>query len=267
MLSYQHGYHAGNRADVLKHAVLHALLTEIASTHENVLYVETHSGRGRYDLKGPQATKKREAEDGILSMVKRRGPRPLHAWTDFVEQQGIRKYPGSPVHAQLLLPDTTRFVLFEKHPAEYDALRAAIGNDDRFQIRKADGYAGALKLSPRRGEHLVCLIDPSYETDRDIEDLAEWVPRALKRWPRATLIIWLPLFLDGREEELVEYLINLTDGLIVGARWPVDPLKETALEGSAMITYGAPESAYDRCSGIAAALQSWWSDKPLTVSG
>lgn len=265
MLSYQHGFHAGNRADVLKHAVLHAILSEIASRHENIFYVETHSGRGRYDLEGSQATKRNEAKEGILSMTGRRGPRPLHSWTDFVEKQGIRQYPGSPAHAQLLLPQQTRFVLFEKHPAEHEALIKAFGEDDRFQVRKADGYSGALKLSPRRGEHMVCLVDPSYESDRDIEDLAEWAPRALKRWPGATLIIWLPLFLDGREEELVEYLINLTDGLIVGARWPVDPLKETALEGSAMVTYGAPKSVYDRCASIASSLQSWWSDKPLTA--
>lgn len=262
MLSYQHGYHAGNRADVLKHSILHALLPAIAETHRAILYIETHSGRGRYDLNGPQALKGGEANDGILAL-KSNPPKALRPWTDFIQKAGIEQYPGSPAHAQTLLPDTTRYVLFEKHPAEFEALNAAMARDDRFLIRKSDGYSGALKLAPRRDEHLVCLVDPSYETSRDIDALALWTPKALKRWPSASLILWLPLFRDGRESEFGEYLTTLGDCQVYGARWPVDALRETALEGSAMVVYGAPESAHAKCSAIAETLQSWWADKPL----
>ena len=263
MLSYQHGFHAGNRADVLKHSVLHALLTDMSRTGGPYLYVETHSGRGRYDLEGQQARKGNEAASGILSMMGKRGPRPLHAWTEFVEQCGIRRYPGSPAHAQSLLPRDTRYVLFEKHPAEFDSLSATFKSDDRFQIRKSDGYAGALKLAPRHDEHLICFVDPSYETERDIDALAEWAPRALKRWQNTTLILWLPLFRDGRELDFGEYLTTLGEGFVAGARWPVDPLHETALEGSAMVVYSANQAIADKCIAIASSLQSWWSDKPL----
>ncbi len=264
MLSYQHGFHVGNRADVLKHAILHCLFTTLRETERKLLYMETHSGRGRYDLSGPQACKSNEAADGILSMTGGRGPKPLRPWTGFVESEGLRTYPGSPAHAQRLLPEDTRFILFEKHPAEYEALAGALGQDDRFQIRKADGYGGALKLAPRAGEHLVCLVDPSYETSRDIDALALWTPKALKRWPSATLVLWLPLFRDGRESEFGEYLTTLGHCVVAGARWPVDPLRETALEGSAMVIYGAPEATREPCLAIASALQSWWSDKPLS---
>ncbi|MEP3300933.1 MAG: 23S rRNA (adenine(2030)-N(6))-methyltransferase RlmJ, partial [Roseibium sp.] len=86
MLSYQHGYHAGNRADVLKHAVLHSVCRNLTERNDRILYVETHSGRGRYDLEGPQARKGDEASDGILSMLDDRAPKPLHPWVEFVEE-------------------------------------------------------------------------------------------------------------------------------------------------------------------------------------
>ena len=263
MLSYQHGFHAGNRADVLKHAVLHATLKALADSGEPLLYVETHSGRGRYDLEGAQARKGNEAGDGIISMLNGRGPKPLRPWVEFVEQSGIRSYPGSPAHAQTLLPSDTRFILFERHPAKHKALSDALGSDDRIQIKKVDGYASALKLSPRSRERLVCLVDPSYETARDIDALALWTPKALKRWPKSLLMLWLPLFRDGRETEFGEYLTTLGDCRVYGARWPVDAQKETALEGSAMVVFNGPKSSDSECLAISSALQSWWSDKPL----
>ena len=262
MLSYQHGFHAGNRADVLKHAVLHAILKDLSESNERFFYVETHSARGAYDLTGKQARKNGEADSGVLAFQQEKPPGALKPWFKFYKSRGEKNYPGSPILAQTLLPATSRFMFFEKHPAEYDALRSTLAGDDRIQIKKADGYAGALRLAPRANETMICFVDPSYETDRDIDELAEWAPRALKRWPNAILILWMPLFQDGRELEFGEYLASLEDGVIAGARWPVDPLKETALEGSAMIAYRLPEDHRADCLKIANALQSWWSSRP-----
>lgn len=79
MLSYQHGFHAGNRADVVKHAVLHSVCRHLTQRNDRILYVETHSGRGRYDLEGPQARKGDEAGDGILSILEGQTPKPLRS--------------------------------------------------------------------------------------------------------------------------------------------------------------------------------------------
>jgi 23S rRNA (adenine2030-N6)-methyltransferase len=258
MLSYQHGFHAGNRADVLKHAVLHAILSAVTKETPSALYVETHSGRGRYDLNGAQATKGGEAEDGVLSLLNDGAPKPLRPWLDIVRERGTADYPGSPALAQGLLPATSRMIFFEKHPTEHKELVKAMGNDDRLQVKHADGYSGALKLTPRSGEKMVCFVDPSYETSRDIDALALWTPRALKRWPKGIVILWLPLFKDGREMEFGEYLTTLDDCFVAGARWPVDPLDEGALEGSAIVAYGAPAASRAASLAIASALQSWW---------
>lgn len=258
MLSYQHGFHAGNRADVLKHAVLHTILSAVAKKSPNCLYVETHSGRGRYDLNGAQATKGGEALDGVLSLLNDGAPKPVRPWLDVVSGRGTGDYPGSPALAQHLLPASARMVFFEKHPTEHKELVKAVGNDPRLQIKHADGYSGALKLSPRSNEQIVCFVDPSYETSRDIDALALWTPRALKRWPNGMLVLWLPLFKDGREIEFGEYLTELDDCFVAGARWPMDPLDEGALEGSAIVAYRAPAAARETSLNIASSLQSWW---------
>ena len=258
MLSYQHGFHAGNRADVLKHAVLDTLLRAAAKGPRPLFYVETHSGRGRYDLTNSQARKRGESDDGVIALMKGQAPKPLSGWMEMVNARGMKDYPGSPALAQALLPKSARMVLFELHPQENTALNDAMKGDDRIRIQKADGYSGALKLAPRAGEQMVVLVDPSYETHRDIEALALWTPKALKRWPGALLILWLPLFRDGREAEFGEYLATLGDAMIVGARWPVAPGTESSIEGSAMVAFGAPADARVTCEAIASSLENHW---------
>lgn len=263
MLSYQHGYHAGNRADVLKHAVLHAALTQLVEARHKVFYVETHSGRGQYDLMGKQARKTGEAKDGVLSMMDDRAPRPLKPWLRSVTEAGVAAYPGSPLLAASVLTERDRLVLFEKHPQEYDALHNATKEDGRIQTKRADGYAGALKLAPRSGETMCLLVDPSYETMADMDTLADWLPRALRRWPKAQILVWLPLFRDEREVEFGAYLSDLAEGYITGARWPIDPDKDTALEGTAMIAFRVSPAIGEAMTTIGSSLQSWWSTAPL----
>ena len=256
-LSYQHGFHAGNRADVLKHAVLDSLLCDLKD--QRLLYVETHAARGVYDLSSSQAQKTREAEQGVLALLQDGFPRPLKNWGDLVKSHGSAAYPGSPALAAARLGDDARIVLFEKHPTEFTELRKVLADDQRVRIHNSDGYSGALKLAPRRGEQLVVFVDPSYETERDMEELADWAPRALRRWQNAILILWLPLFKDERELDFGAYLADLEVGTIAGARWPVDPEMETALEGSAIVAYRIGEATGQKALAIAAACQSYWS--------
>ena len=225
------------------------------------MYVETHSGRGVYDLTGEQAKKTGEAELGVKAMLNDGFPRPLRNWGDLIKARGATAYPGSPALAAARLEEKDRIVLFEKHPTEHGELQKALNADPRIQIRKADGYAGALKLAPRRGETMVLFVDPSYETERDMEELADWAPRALRRWPKAIIILWLPLFKDEREMDFGAFLSDLEAGTIAGARWPIDPTSETALEGSAIVAYRIGESTGQKALSIASACQSYWSSQ------
>ncbi|MEL7480055.1 MAG: 23S rRNA (adenine(2030)-N(6))-methyltransferase RlmJ [Pseudomonadota bacterium] len=259
MLSYQHGFHAGNRADVLKHAALDAILREETRAASPIFYIETHSGRGQYDLTGQDAQKTDEARHGIIRLLGGDPPRPLRSWTDLVDAQGVTAYPGSPQLAALHLRDKDRMAFFERHPTELKALKDVFADDDRALVRSGDGYSGALRLSPRRGERMIVFIDPSYETMDDMEALAEWAPRALNRWPEAAIIIWLPLFTDEREADFGAFLADLEDGYVAGARWPTDPDIETALSGTAIVAYRIQAQSGEQMTKIAASLQSYWS--------
>ncbi|WP_353256420.1 23S rRNA (adenine(2030)-N(6))-methyltransferase RlmJ [Hyphomonas sp.] len=258
MLSYQHGFHAGNRADVLKHAVLDLVLRGVANGPRPVLYVETHSGRGRYDLTGPQARKGGEADSGILALLKGDAPPGFGDWLSLVRERTEKDYPGSPALALARLPASARAILFERHPAEFKALTDNIGGDPRVLVRETDGYAGALKLAPRGHEQIVVLSDPSYETRRDIEALALWTPKALKRWPTGMVLLWLPLFRDGRESEFGELLAELGANLIAGARWPVKPSETSSLEGTAMVGFRVPEPVARASQAMARDLEALW---------
>ena len=259
MLSYQHGFHAGNRADVLKHAVLDEMLRHIAESGTPTLHVETHSGRGVYDLFGAQATKTGEAKNGVLDLLQRKDlPDPLKPWLSHVRANGASAYPGSPKLAADRLGKAGRLVLFEKHPSEHAALTETFSGDRRVQVKKADGYAGALKLAPRRNETMIVFSDPSYETVGDMEELAEWTPRALARWPNAYVLVWLPLFKDEREAEFGAFLSSLEDGIVAGARWPTAEAKDTALAGSALIAYRVPKPVRKAATAIGSALDALW---------
>jgi len=262
MLSYQHGFHAGNRADVLKHALLDHVLRSLAGGPRPLLYVETHSGRGRYDLTGEQARKGGEAEAGILALLKAGAPAGFSDWLDLVRARTVRDYPGSPALALARLPASARLILFERHPAEFRALTENLGADPRLLIREADGYSGALRLAPRGGEQILVFSDPSYETRRDIEALALWTPRALKRWPTGIILIWLPLYRDGREAEFGEHLAALGANLIAGARWPVRPDETGSLEGSAIAGFRVPGTAARSAEAMAARLEAFWAASP-----
>lgn len=259
MLSYQHGFHAGNRADVLKHAVLDLVLRDLASAKAPVLHVETHAGRGTYDLTGQQSRKTGEADEGVLDLLAAKNAPPcLAQWLDLARQRGKTAYPGSPALAALRLGEKGRFVYFEKHPTEHAALSAAFEGDKRVQIKKADGYSGALKLQPRRGEEMLVFADPSYETMADMEALAEWTPRALARWPKAIIALWLPLFKDEREAEFGAFLASLESGIVAGARWPAPDDKDTALSGSALIAYRVAPRVRRAAGEIAEDLTRYW---------
>ncbi|MEL6692172.1 MAG: 23S rRNA (adenine(2030)-N(6))-methyltransferase RlmJ [Pseudomonadota bacterium] len=259
MLSYQHGFHAGNQADVLKHAILHAVLTAKAEANDPLLYVETHAARGFYDLHGAQSKKTAEAERGVLAMPKaKQAPNALQPWLRHVQSKGPGSYPGSPALATQLLGEAARIVLFELHPAEHKALSQALRKDERVQIRKEDGYRGALRLQPRRGEQMLIMLDPSYETDADMDALANWVPRAMRKWPKAEFLIWLPLFADGREEDFGAFLSSLDEGFVAGSRWDRESDDPSALEGSAMIGLRIGGAAARKSFAISAELDKLW---------
>ncbi|HEO1465208.1 TPA: 23S rRNA (adenine(2030)-N(6))-methyltransferase RlmJ, partial [Legionella pneumophila] len=105
MLSYQHGYHAGNFADVIKHITLTRLLTYLTHKDKPLFYLETHSGRGIYDLKDRQSLKTEEFKEGInpVWLDRENLPSLFLEYISVIKQinlnSTLRYYPGSPYFA------------------------------------------------------------------------------------------------------------------------------------------------------------------------
>lgn len=198
MLSYQHIYHAGNLADVHKHAMLAAGLAYLTRKDKPLSYLETHSGRGLYRLDTPEAARTGEAAAGIgraeaLFSADHPYRRILR---DTRARHGCAAYPGSPLVAALSLRSADRMRLAELHPREYAELAEAMrpfGAD----VRREDGLAFALAATPPEPRRGLMLIDPSYEVKADYAAMPALLRRIHAKWNVGVLMLWYPLLAGG----------------------------------------------------------------------
>lgn len=204
MLSYQHIYHAGCLADVQKHSALSVILEQLTQKDKPLYYMETHAGRGLYDLASPQSTKTGEANAGILKLRKKLPPE--HPYTKVLNSLSDNIYPGSPTIAHKMLRRDDRMFLMELHPQEFSHLKQIIGNYSNVFVHHDDGYKKVLALSPpvvRRG---IVLIDPSYEMKEEYSKVVEFVKKLHKKWPEVVIVLWYPVLESALHKDMVREL-------------------------------------------------------------
>lgn len=249
MLSYLHSFHAGNRADLHKHAGLLALIAAMRKDPQPITYVETHSGRGRYDLNAAAAKKTGEFEDGVAALWRAKPPpRGLAALAEAVrieneERDDLRYYPGSPLLAAKALRQRDRLELCELHPKEAPALRQALGKFRRTKIRQIDGLAWAGQATELRGRRALIMVDPSFERSVEYTEIAAWLPGMAAALPEATLCLWLPLLPDARHAPMLATLkASLTaPTMLASAVWSKNAASDRGLIGSALVIVRAPD--------------------------
>lgn len=207
MLSYQHGYHAGNLADVHKHALLSIMLARMTEKPKPLCYFETHAGSGLYDLSGAQASKTGEAARGIGRVAGWFGGD--HPYTRALAAaravHGPSAYPGSPLLAGHLLRPGDRIDLIERHPAELDALRAAVAPFGA-RVHAGDGYELALSITPPTPRRGLMLIDPSYELPEDYARMPRFIATLARRWNVGVIVLWYPLLARSRHGAMLAAL-------------------------------------------------------------
>jgi len=200
-MNYRHGFHAGNFADVFKHAMLARILVYMTRKDAPLRYVDTHAGAGRYDLAGDAAKRSPEWRDGVARIVKARPPVEVAAllrpYLDTVgpcdEDGRPASYPGSPALAQSLLRPQDRLALCEAHPEERAALIAALGRDRRLSIVATDGYVALNAYVPPKERRGLVLIDPPFEEPDERARVEAALANALTKWPRGTYALWRPI--------------------------------------------------------------------------
>jgi 23S rRNA (adenine2030-N6)-methyltransferase len=204
-VNYRHAFHAGNFADVHKHVVLLALLERLKQKPKPLLYLDTHAGRGSYDLRAEDATRSGEWREGIARLA----GRPVQSadllrYLQATHAAGATpaRYPGSPLLALGALREGDRAVLIEQQPAEAQSLKQATSGKRAVAIVCGDGYA-ALKtyLPPRENRGLV-LIDPPYEADTEFADAERALRLGLSRWSNGVFALWYPIKAGAQSQRL-----------------------------------------------------------------
>ena len=256
MLSYQHHYHAGNAADVHKHAVLAWVLEYLTRKPKPLSYIETHAGRGLYDLGAPEALRTGEAAAGIGRLESRLPPgHPYRRALDAVRRaRGADAYPGSPALAAELLRPGDPMHLAELHPAEGAALAEAMAH--RARIHAADGIATAFALCPPVPRRGLLLIDPSWEIKSDYAAMPGTLRKLHRAWNVGVLMLWYPLLRDARHASMLAALeaLDLPGALRLEARF--SQVREGHnMTGSGLFVVNAPWGLAEQARDLARLLQ------------
>jgi 23S rRNA (adenine2030-N6)-methyltransferase len=198
-MNYRHAFHAGNFADVFKHAVLLALLDALTAKDKPLCYMDTHAGAGMYALDEARAEKTGEWRDGIGRIVEAKSlPTPLHRYRDairaFNRDGGMRVYPGSPALGAHALRRNDRMVLCETQEEEAAVLREHFRADKRVHVHRRDGYAAMNALLPPGERRGLVLVDPPFEQQAEEFRVIETALQAAHtRWPTGVYAVWYPI--------------------------------------------------------------------------
>ncbi len=262
-MNYRHAFHAGNFADLLKHAVVLDLMARLTATAAPLTVVDTHAGAGGYDLAGELARKTGEGQAGIVRLMAdaaapavfeplKAAVRGMNAGGAREGGQGVRYYPGSPLLIAPALRGADRYLACEIRPDDGAALKAALKGARGAEVRLADGWSVAVAEARAggRARRLFVLIDPPFERGDDYASIVATVGAVLDAAPGACLAIWVPIkdlatfdaFL-GELEDVVQDAVGGGAPLLVSEvrlRPLADPMK---MNGCAMLVLGAPPGA------------------------
>jgi len=243
-MKYRHSYHAGNFADVHKHVTLLALLSALQRKEKGFLYLETHAGRGAYDLSGGA-----EADSGVsrLNITTNSAEELQHygaALADYrTQHRSPRAYPGSPVLASGKLRPQDRAVFIELLHSEARALEQALADCSRVRIEQGDGFDRLRAWLPPPERRGLILVDPPYEeTGRDFERVGAAIDEALRRFQTGVIAAWYPI---KDEREISAWQTGLVRGgltceTLAAELWLYPRDSRVALNGSGMLIVNPP---------------------------
>jgi 23S rRNA (adenine2030-N6)-methyltransferase len=203
-MNYRHAYHAGNFADVLKHAVLSLVLVHLKKKEAPFRVIDTHAGIGMYDLAGEEAVKTGEWRGGIGRLLGPDAaalPAPVAAlMKPYLDAVGVlnpdgrsRRYPGSPCVALALMRDDDRLVANELHPEDAATLRRTLARDRRAKVLQLDGWLALKAQLPPKERRGVVLVDPPFEEPGELDRILTGLDNARRRFGGGVYLLWYPI--------------------------------------------------------------------------
>lgn len=265
MLSYQHIYHAGNAADLQKHLWLITVLEYMLRKDKPLGWIDTHSGRGLYDLNAPEAQKIGEYKTALIPIIEQLSqtanlPGPLKIYFNLIKDLNagdITRYPGSAhIAARMLRPDTDGLKSYDLHKGEFEHLKAALAPYDLASCKNADGLAALPALVPPEQKRGGVLIDPSYEVKTEYREVLKAVRAAFKKWPTGVFMVWYPILPAGGHTYMIEGLKALKAEYVIDEwLWRPAATIGRGMNGTGMAILNPPYTCADTMNAVKTLIQ------------
>ncbi len=245
-MKYRHSFHAGNFADVHKHTTLLAVIASLQRKDKGFLYLETHAGRGAYDLS--ESPGSRASRTGLARIVSEPGEsaeiqaygHAIKHWRELVKDRNA--YPGSPAIAAGALRDQDRAILIELQPPEAHALERAVSHHANMRVEMGDGYELLRAHMPPPERRGLVLIDPPYEeSNRDFERARTAIGDVLQRFASAVIMLWYPIK-EARDTQMWRrrLIASLQRPTMISELWVHPCDSRIALNGSGVLIIHPP---------------------------
>ena len=258
-MNYRHAFHAGNFADVFKHAVLARILVYLTRKQAPLRYLDTHAGSGLYDLAAAAAERTGEWRAGIGRLANAHLPAdvaallaPYLAVVGACDAEGRPAlYPGSPVIAQHLLRRQDRLILCELHPDDAQILGGNLGRDGRAKIIHIDGYVALNAYVPPGERRGLVFVDPPFEASDEFARLEKGLIAAHAKWESGVYALWYPLKEPAAAEKFCTRLAMSGIRRLLRLELRVGMIRADApLAGCGMIVVNPPFVLEDEATAI-----------------
>ena len=242
MLSYKHGYHAGNQADVLKHICLIQAYKSLKRHHKSISYIDTHAGSGDYNFKSDYMAKNKEYEKGISKLENYKYENQsikyyLKVLRNINNSKKMTFYPGSPSIMSYLSDKDDKLSFYELHKNEFQLLRKYLSKKINSKTFNTNGFEFSLQKINSKVKTLV-LIDPSYEIKDDFDKVVSTLKILDEKYENITAIIWYPVLNIENNDLFIENIRKLGSNRITRIELPLKKYNdEIGMKGNGVILF------------------------------
>ncbi len=271
-MNYRHAFHAGNFADVVKHAVIARIIAHLRRKDAPFRVIDTHAGIGLYDLSADEAVRTGEWREGIGRVIAARRPADVEAllapWLDVVAavnaehaapdriDGGLSFYPGSPLLMRRLLRAQDALTAVELHPADFQTLAGLFHRDRQVKAVELDGWLALGSFVPPKERRGLVVIDPAFEEPGEMDRLADGLIRAYGRWPTGTYLGWYPVKSVAQVDGMHRRLLDAGIGGLLAVDVFVRTVSDGPLPGAGLVVINPPWTLKDEL----AVLMPWFRD-------
>jgi Protein involved in catabolism of external DNA len=261
-MNYRHAFHAGNFADVMKHALLARLIDYLLKKDKPFRVIDTHAGIGLYALDGDEATRTGEWQEGIARLETPLSPEVetvLAPYREVIgkisERHGPMVYPGSPAIVREMLRRQDRAIFVELHPADAELLSERFNTVSNIKVMHLDGWTALHALIPPKENRGLILIDPPFEKLNELEKMGDELLKALTKWRTGIYAAWYPIKDKGAIDRWAKVLDQSLDRPALRLELLIDdPRDVTRLNGCGLMVINPPWTLQEEARTLLSAL-------------